>query len=200
MKGLTTAIALFTALLLGACAGMERKSGELPFPAKRLTQKGFSFMPPNEPNWIIAGRNESQLLLAKQRTLTDESVSIVAIYVDLPPAKSAAELVRHVRASDLEVTQAQRYRVREHEVAEHGAGGVACARSYMLVEDHDGERTARTIGALLLESVTLICPHPADGTLGVSLSWSHRFHPEDRDRQLVQKGMAMFDTIEFSDL
>lgn len=200
MRAPFTAVAVCITLLLGSCAGMERRSGELPFPAKRLSQKGFSFMPPNEPNWIIAGRNDSQLLLAKQRTLTDDSVSIVAVYVELPPAGSAADLVRHVRASDREVTEAQRYRVREHEVAEHGAGGVACVRSYMLVEDHAGERTARTIGALLVESVTLICPHPADRTLGVSLSWSHRFHPEDRDRQLLQKGMAMFDSIEFSDL
>lgn len=199
MKTILAAATVSAVLALSACAGAERKSGELPFPAKRLSQKGFSFVPPNEPYWVIAGRNESQLLLARQRTLTDETVSVMAVFVDLPEA-STGDLVRHVRTSDQQAVNAPRYRVREHQVDEHGVSSASCVRSYMLVEDHEGERMARTIGAVLLESLTLICPHPADRRLGVSLSYSHRFHPEDRDRQLVPKGNAMFESLDFSDL
>ncbi|MEX0958342.1 MAG: hypothetical protein WDZ63_03555 [Burkholderiales bacterium] len=200
MKLSITSALLLIVLMLGACAGNERKSGELPYPAKRLTQKGYAFMPPNEPYWFIAGRDESQLLLVRQRTLTDESVSIVAGYVDLPEASATDTLVSHVRISDQQAVQSSRYRVQEHEVEAHAVGNVVCTRSYMLVEDHEGERAARTIGAILLETLTLICPHPSDNRLGVSLTYSHRFYPEDRDRQLAAKGMAMFESLEFTDL
>ncbi|HUF19698.1 MAG TPA: hypothetical protein VMP00_02990 [Burkholderiales bacterium] len=200
MKTILTAAMVCTVLVLFACAGAERKSGELPFPAKRLSQKGFSFVPPNEPYWVIVGRNDSQLLLARQRTLTDETVSVMAVFVDLPETASTGDLVRHVRTSDQQAVNAPRYRVREHQVDERGVSSAFCVRSYMLVEDHEGERMARTIGAVMLETLTLICPHPADRRLGVSLSYSHRFHPEDRDRQLIPKGNAMFESLEFRDL
>jgi hypothetical protein len=200
MRKILTAAMISAALVMSACAGTERKSGELPFPAKRLSQNGFSFMPPNEPHWVIGGRNESQLLLARQRTLTDETISIMAVFVELPEATSTGDLVRHVRTSDQQAVASPRYRVRDHLVDELAVSNAPCVRSYMLVEDHEGERMARTIGAVLLETLTLICPHPADRQLGVSLSYSHRFHPEDRDRQLIPKGNAMFESLEFSDL
>lgn len=200
MKPLNTAALLLVMAMLSACASSERKSGELPYPAKRLAQKGYAFMPPNEPYWFIAGRDESQLLLVRQRTLTDETVSIVAGYVDLPETSATDSLVRHVRISDQQAVQSSRYRVQEHEVKAHAVDNVVCARSYMLVEDHEGERAARTIGAILLETLTLICPHPSDNRLGVSLTYSHRFYPEDRDRQLAAKSMAMFESLEFFDL
>ena len=66
MKFTRRAGMLCAALLATSCASLTPRFTEVPVPPERISQKGYSLMPLNEPGWLIGARNEHQLALLKR--------------------------------------------------------------------------------------------------------------------------------------
>jgi len=93
-----------------------------------------------------------------------------------------------------------RFRVQEHDVTDVRIAGAQCALSHMVAEDRDPETGSNVVTAMLVETVGTVCIHPADASIGVSLSYSHRSFPEDRDRGFEAYATPLLQTQQFGDL
>lgn len=187
------------ALLIGACSPMKARDGALPNPPARLEHAGLSFLPPAEDDWWIAGRTPDSLVLAKVGKLEGDTSTIEASAIALQPFASTLERGRFVKALREQGLASPRFRIRTHEASERSVEGAACMVSYLLIEDRQPETGTGTLGALLIESLSLICPHPARARVGAMLTYTHRSYPEDQDRAFKVRAGAVLDSFRFAD-
>ncbi|HZP94093.1 MAG TPA: hypothetical protein VFB20_14605 [Burkholderiales bacterium] len=195
-----TPIAVVALLILAGCGGPSLKPGELELPPKRLEQRGFSFLPPNEPGWLIAQRSPQLLALAKPGAMEGDTSTVQAAYLPLPQFDSAQELTRYVKNAREKEAPSPRFHVMLHEISAQSVGGAQCALSHMLVQDREPNSASRTVTAVLIETLALVCPHPKNPSLGIALTYTHRSYPEDQDSGFVERGIAVLGTLRFSDL
>jgi hypothetical protein len=155
-------------------------------------------MPPNEKGWFIAGRDQYRAALAKTGERPDESFAIQSTLVKLPTFTTTEDLVRFVKEGQAKDTNPQRFKVMVHDTVLQRQKGVDCAGSHFLVEDLAAvKRTTRT-GGMLLEAMSLTCPHPANKTVGVTVTYSHRYYPEQKDPAFDEKAKRILDSVELA--
>lgn len=195
-----TPIAALALLILTACGGPPLKPGELALPPKRLEQRGFSFLPPNEPGWLVAQRTPQLLSLAKPGVMEGDTSTVQAAYLPLPQFGSAQELTRYVKNTREKEAPSPRFHVMLHEISAQSVGGAQCALSHLLVQDREPSSASRTVAAVLIETLALVCPHPKNPALGIALTYTHRSYPEDQDGAFVDRGIAVLSTLQFSSL
>jgi len=190
---------LITAMLgaAGGCANINLPGTGL---SQRLEQNGYSFMPPSEPEWFIADRTPERIALAKLGRVEGQTYlvegSLLALD-DLPEPARLAGFVKDMHEQDL---PRPRFRVREHDVTDVRISGAQCALSHIVAEDRDPETGSNVVTAMLVETVGTVCIHPMDASVGVSLSYSHRSFPEDRDRGFEAFATPLLQTQQFDTL
>jgi hypothetical protein len=52
----------------------------------------------------------------------------------------------------------------------------------------------------MVESMTLICPHPKDPLRAISMAYAHRHYPEDVDPQFAHDAALLMQTLKFEPL
>jgi len=182
---------------MASCAPTRAKYQEIQLPPERIIQNGYSLMPPNEKGWFVAGRDQYRLALVKGGDGPDETYAIQTTLVKLPIFTSTDDLTRFVKEGQTKDTDPQRFKVMLHDTALHQQKGVDCVKSHFMVEDVAAvKRTTRT-GGMILEALSLTCPHPINKTIGVHVTYSHRYYPEQKDAAFEQKAMDIFGSIEF---
>jgi hypothetical protein len=191
---------LCTALVITSCASMQPQLPEVQIPPERISQKGYSLMPLNEKGWLIAGRNAYQLALVKRGENPDETFAIQAIPFRLSAFKTNEEFVRLIKGGQAKDTDSQRFKIVKHEVTSYPKNGTNCAKSYMVTEDRAAVKRSGKSGDMVLEALTLSCAHPKDKNVGISIIYSQRYYPEQRDSAFVEKATSVLNSIEFTDL
>ena len=69
----------------------------LPYPAERLAVGPFSFLPPNEPDWVGYRYGKKQFVAARQRETPDESLYLIVVLVDPPDLSSDQKCLAKAR-------------------------------------------------------------------------------------------------------
>ena len=188
---------LWSVLLLTSCASLQ----EIQVPPERFVQKGFSFMPLNEKGWLIGGRNPHRAVLGKQGDNPDETLAIEAdVLGGFPVLKSNEELLHLVKETEAKNTDPSRFKVLKYEVSPYMDKGRNCARSHMAAEDHAAVKRSGKSGRMILEALALICIHPKDKNVGISVKYSQRYYPDQRDPKFLEKATSVLNSIEFTDL
>jgi hypothetical protein len=182
------------------CAPMQPKLQELQVPPDRIHQKGYSLVPPNEKGWLIAGRNETQVALVKAGTNADESIAIQAVTFQLPEFKSTEDFVRLVKEGQAHDTDPKRFLIKKHEVADDPKKEGNCARSHLVAEDNAAVKRSGKSGSMILAALTLTCAHPKNKSVGVNVSYSHRYYPGQEDAGFVEKATNVLDSVTFGEL
>jgi hypothetical protein len=199
MNRLLSALAL-TVLLAAACTTPKLKDGQLPDPPQRLKQRGLSFLPPAESDWWIAQKGADTLVIARIGRLEGDSHAIEASLVPLPAFASTLERNRHIRSLREHPLPPPRFRVKTHDLTDRTVDTTSCSLSYLLVEDRQPETGTNTLGSVVMESMSLICPHPRGPGLATMLTYTHRSYPEDQDPGFKARAAAVLDSLQFEDL
>lgn len=190
----------FAFLLLGvaagltACAGTGRDSLKLP---DRIDLESYSFQSPTEENWFIAEQSGDRIALAKQGRVDGETFVIEGNRVGLGADIDPDTLVSQVRDSQTRDLPQPRFRIYQHDVSQTRIDGATCALSHMVTEDRDPGTGTNVATSMLVESVGTVCILPSDPGSAVSLSYTHRSFPEDRDRAFAQIATSLLQTLQF---
>jgi hypothetical protein len=186
--------------LMAACSATKPKEGQLPNPPQRLKVAGLSFMPPAEDNWWIGTRTPERLMIGRVGRLEGDTQAVEAGTIPIERPATSLDRNRQMKALRERGVEPPRFRIRAHELSDGRVGDTLCAVSYMLVEDRNPEGGVRTLNVVLVESLSMLCPHPANPRIGSMLTYTHRSYPEDRDRVFKDRAAAVLDTFEFEDL
>ena len=192
----TSIVVALVVLLLSACSNLSLPGSGLD---ERLVQDGYSFMPPSDTDWFIADRTSDRIALAKLGRVEGQTFLVEGSLLALDGLRSPDRLSRYVKTMHDRDLPRPRFRVQEHDVTEVRIAGARCALSHIVAEDRDPETGSNVVTAMLVESVGTICIHPADSRIGVSLTYSHRSFPEDRDRAFESVATPLLQTQQFED-
>lgn len=171
----------------------------LQMPPQRVAQQGYSFLPPAEPGWVEALRNPSRVMLGKFGENPDETFAIQALVTRAPEKGSGSELIRFVREEQERDVDPKRHRVLKHEVIATTQNGAHCARSYIASEDNAARKRSARAGIMLIDALSLTCRHPKNSAILITITYSHRFYPENQDPELAEKAARVFHTLELVD-
>lgn len=186
-------IAPILCALLGACASQPKDP-------PRILMQGFSIAVPNEKDWIVARQGPDLTVIGKPGRYSGESFTMQAIVVNLPSFDSAQALVRQVEATRRKEVDPRQYRLYKLEVIPQKVHAQDCALARAeMTERASAEGTGSPVNTLL-ETLTLICPHPQNHRRGISMTYAHRHYPEDVDPQFTQDAAALMQTLKFEPL
>ncbi|MGH8631440.1 MAG: hypothetical protein ACREU7_11850, partial [Burkholderiales bacterium] len=169
-----TALLGVATLLVIACASPKPKDGELPNPPQRMQQRGWSFLPPAEDRWFVVQKAADTVIIARIGRLDNDTHAIDASVIPLQAFASSLERHRFVKSLREQAVPAPRFRIKAHELFDQAVGPTNCAVSYLLAEDRQPDTGTSTVGSILVESMSLICPHPHNRSLGTMLTYTHR--------------------------
>jgi hypothetical protein len=179
--------------LLGACASQPKEP-------PRIVMQGFSIASPNEKEWIVARQGPELTVIGKPGRFSGESFTMQAIIVNLPSFDSVDALVRHVEATRRKEIDPKQYRLYKLDVSPQKIHAQDCALARAdMAERASAEGTGSPVNTML-ETLTLICPHPQNHQRGISMTYAHRHFPEDADPQFTQDGAALMQTLNFESL
>ena len=188
-------IAWILCALLGAC-------GLLPKEPPRIMMRGFSIAAPGKKDqpWIVVKQGPDLTVIAKQGRYSGESFTMQATIVNLPALDSVDALVRHVESTQRKEIDPRHYRVSALEVIPQKMLTQNCALSRVQAAERATSEGAGSPVNMMVETMTLICPHPKDPLLGISMAYSHRHFPEDVDPQFSEDGAMLMQTLAFEPL
>jgi hypothetical protein len=181
--------------LLGACASQPKEP-------PRIMMQGFSISKPQEkePTWIIAKQSPELTIIGKQGRFSGESFIMQATIIKLPAFGSIDELIRHVESTQRKEIDPKRYRVSRLEVKQQKIHAQSCALSRVEAAERTTTDGTGSPVNMMLETLTLICPHPKDPSLGMNMAYSHRHFPEDVDPQFSEDAATLMQTLAFEPL
>lgn len=185
---------------LAGCATNPQRPQELRNPTERIALQGYSLMPVNEPGWLVLARNGSQIALAKRGVRQDASIAIQGSRIQLPEFKSSDELIQAIRQTPATDSNSQRFNVSLHDVTLFRKQGQDCALRHVIAQDNAAVKRTTRPGFMVLEAISLTCPHPDDRRVGVNVAYSQRAYPGDRDAAFSEKAMTVLQGVEFSPL
>jgi hypothetical protein len=186
-------VAWMLCALLGACASQPKEP-------PRIVMSGFSIVPPTEKEWIVANRSPELVIIGKAGRFSGETFTLQAMVIKLPPAASAQELVRHVESTQRKDLDPKRFRLFKLEVGPQTVHGQFCALSRVDVAERTATDGTGSPVNMMLETVTLTCPHPKDPLRGINMAYSHRHFPEDIDPQFSQDAAILMQGLAFEPL
>ncbi len=179
--------------LLGACASQPKEP-------PRIVMNGFSIVPPAQKEWFVAKRSPDLVVIAKAGRFSGETFTIQAMVIKLPPMASPEELVRHVESTQRKELDPKRFRLFKLDVGQQAVHGQACALSHAEVAERTTTAGTGSPVNMMLETETLICPHPKEPLRGINVAYSHRHFPEDTDPQFSQDAARLMQSLAFEPL
>jgi hypothetical protein len=190
-------LAWLLCVLVGACALQPKEP-------PRILMQGFSFSVPkekeNDPAWLVAKKGPDVTVIGKPGRFSGEAFTIQATIVQLPAFASSGEMVRYLETSQRKELDPKRYRLFKLEVTPQKIHEQACALSRAeFAERVTAQGTGSPVN-VMMETLTLICPHPNEPTRGINLAYSHRHFPEDVDPQFSEDAAAFMQTLAFEPL
>ena len=181
--------------LLGACA-------LLPKEPPRIMMQGFSLAVPEgrDPLWIAAKKGPDLTVIGKAGRYLGESYTMQATIIKLQAFDSTDALVRHLESVQRKEIDPKRYRLNKLEVVPQKIHDHDCALSRVeAAERTTSEGTGSPVN-IMVETLTLVCPHPQEPTRAISMAYTHRHFPEDVDPQFAQDGAVLMQTLAFEPL
>lgn len=189
-------------LILGGCAATSPppEPTRITLPAQRISQLGYSLVPPNEDGWAISQRDRLLLALGKHGAHRNEVLVIHGAPFQLAAFQSDDDFVRLVRARQEKDTDPLRFKVVKHDVTSYPGKGTTCAHSHQILEDHEALTDAGSRVYMVREMLSLTCAHPQRRDVGINVTYSHRYHTGQRDPRLIERATGVLKSVEFSAL
>ena len=189
------ALACVFCALLGACASQPKEP-------PRIMMQGFSIATPKEkePTWIVAKQGPDVTVIGKPGRFSGESFTMQATIIKLPVFAAPDDLLRYVESTQRKELDPKRYRLFKFEVNPQKIHEQTCALSRVeAAERMTTDGTGSPVNTML-QTLTLICPHPKEPTRGINMAYSHRHFPEDVDPTFADDAALLMQTLAFEPL
>jgi hypothetical protein len=200
MNSLRRLGALCMALIITSCASVQPRVPEIQLPPERISLKGYSLVPLNEQGWQFVERDAHKIALVKHGENPDETVAIQTIPFELSASKTNEEFIHLIKEGQNRSTDPRRFKIVKNDVALYPKNGVLCARSHIVSEDSAAVKKSGTPGVMVFEITMLTCQHPKEKAIGITIGYSQRYYPGQRDPAFDEKAMRVLDSVEFTDL
>lgn len=162
--------------------------------------EGFSFAAPSEKEWTIVKQSPDMTVMGKPGRFSGEIFAMQATLTKLPANESPKELVRNLESTQRKDLDPKRFRVIKHEVIQYQVHGENCALSSVEAAERSAPSGTGSPVNTMLETLTLICPHPKNAARGINMIYSHRYFPEDVDPQFSRDGALLMQSLAFEPL
>lgn len=200
MRGFIFAGLMVVALSAGCAESPSNPLQPLPQPVQRINLYGFSVQPSNNPGWVVIAQAPFALALSRRGSSSDETIALETGVLKLTDFSSASVFATEWENRENQNTDPERFTTASHDVTVVQYKGVACARSHMVVQDHAPHTVSHSGKMMILESLTLACPHPANHKIVIYLSYSQRYYPGQGNKEFIQMADSVFNSIEFTPL
>jgi len=198
--GMKKALALFLmAAALSSCA----TTAPITNPSERISKRGFSLLPPQEPGWTILQQSRGSINLAKTGDTRDESyVAVVELFEDIQleeiPGQDEAEKLRHIgKMRDSVEYTSGRYATLEMSDAIYGERKETCAVSSAQVMDLQARTHIGNTVIMFMKSYDVYCMHPYLKNTVMRLGFSHRYNLENEDKAFVERATSFVNNVVF---
>jgi len=170
----------------------------------RTYQPGYSFAPPIGDGWVVSP-GEGAVDVSIQRDDIERDMLDTVFSIRFRLRKRVAEMSDVDFAdwfieSEADLIDDQRSRALEHTVVRSGDRAERCFRSNEVVEDSQALRRSTGERVLMLrEHIALICFHPENPRLLVSIDYMHRHPVGVRDASVDARAAVIFESLAFTD-
>jgi hypothetical protein len=93
-----------------------------------------------------------------------------------------------------------RYTLLQHEVVAYTEKETSCARSHQVIEDRTALKRSGERAPMVREILSLVCVHPSNKNMVVTLTYAHRYQPGYRDPMFIDNADRVFRSLAFSKL
>lgn len=161
--------------------------------APQYQHKGFALRL-SEPGWVVANRQPDRLELVRQGSQRGDSYGLRVFTFSVPPVGPNQSFARYVaeRQIDEEELDPQSVRYLMRSQGAHQIRAMSCIRL------HDRKQLGAA-SAALVETVSVICPHPLNDYLAIDVTLTHDYAPGQEDAALASKLDAMWEQIELNE-
>jgi hypothetical protein len=172
-------------------------------PSERISKRGFSLLPPQEPGWTIWQQSRGSINLGKTGGTRDESyVAFVELFEDIQlekiPGQDEAEKLRHVgKIRGFLEFSTDRFKMLEMSDGIYGERKETCAVSFALVVDLQARKQTGNPEIMLMKSYDIYCMHPYLKSTLMRLGYSHRYYRKNEDKGFVERATSFINNVVF---
>ncbi len=184
-------------LMSGPCDPRHRE-----FQHFRLFRSDYSFVPPaSVDGWqFIAGDYDADVSLINMHGKGPDEINV--LLADRRRAKvfnTDQELIDKITdIQKKDVGDPGRVILKLHKVTAYQHRKTRCAYSHRVFEDRQALLASAERGFMIREILSLACVHPGQPDTVVMLSYSHRYHPGNRDLDFDDQAAALFESLAFT--
>ena len=157
----------------------------------------FTMKPPQEDDWVIAYRDNSQISLAKYGNDKDETYAIMVTMVQIPNLDTENEFMNFIKESRDKDTDPKRFKVLKDEINIYKLRADFCVSYHTIAEDNKAVKRLWNNKPMLLEIVGYSCRYPLNKKIVINFNYSHRYYPGNEDKELLEKANKVFSQLEF---
>jgi hypothetical protein len=177
--------------VLAGCRTAPELPANAPKPGVRASLRDVSFLPPQEPGWLLTDESADRMVYTNEGRNRDHQFAASVALGPLPPAVSSDEdFLAWVGSSKL-ASEPRRRKLTDGEREWDQGHAAKCVRYRSVVEDYT-VRNAQRAPFVLVTTYGLACRHPKDAKLLVDTFLSERGVFEDVTPQVAEKMAASF--------
>lgn len=169
----------------------------------RLFQESYFFVPPSEAGWHIRGRDANfEVSMATEGVGgANEVNTLYAVRYKAPFFATDQELINKITETEKKnIGDPNRVTLLDHKVIAYKEKETRCVLSHQVIEDKKAllDKSGKR-GTMIREILSLVCVHPREQDTVITLSYSHRYHPGQRDTKFPDKANNVFQSLAFSE-
>ena len=172
---------LLLAAVASGCAPSRPMLAPVSLPPARSTHLAFSLVPLNEPGWLVLASRPDLLALAKPGSNADETFAVQGSAMKVTVYASAEAFLSEVARYVSTPMPASRFKYLSHSIRPAPEKGGRCARAHSVFEDHAPVRHTSRTGHMILEGYFLMCTHPRNPAVAITVGFLHCYYPVSRD-------------------
>jgi len=147
---------------------------------KRINIEGLSLLPPQGEGWHIKKKHAGSIQFAKLGGTKDQSIVGLAELSKLPEIKSKEEFLALISKQRAGKPTPNRFEVVLNKEELSKENNDYCVRFHTILKDYGAKNLPKTSDFLITEDIGLICRHPDNKKIGVTIALSQRTKSENK--------------------
>lgn len=147
---------------------------KIDLPKEEIKIEGLSLLPPEGREWFYKKEHSGSLIFGKLGNDKDQSVAGMAILSKLPEIKSKDEFLAIVSKQRSREPSPARFELVSNTETISDERVDFCVRFHTIQKDYGANNLPPMSGFLIVEDIGLICRHPYNKKIGVTIALSQR--------------------------
>jgi tetratricopeptide (TPR) repeat protein len=149
---------------------------------QKIDIEGVSILPPQGDGWYFRKEHDGSIRFVKSGKTQDQSLVGLVVLSMLPDCNTKEEFLNIVSEQRARNSQNPRFEIILNDEVLSDEKDNFCVRAHTTVKDFKSKNLPATAGFLLMENIDLICRHPFDKRIAVTIGFSQRALPNNEFR------------------